>query len=220
METLAQDDHQFDISTPPLLTSYWWNLHRPAEGIGGMWTQHFINFCVRLNLKTLYVRLQNNQAFAVHNRTRGVHHPVSLGPDADRAESVYFHFPRALRAYSWDGQLVTADRTGVPDELVMSSLIAGARSIAKIHNCVEVIPVHASKVSTVSTSLKANWSTAPRTVVVTSDFTVSRNILRFKRGLHIYTIPSLSRLETADQWIQRILNKMLNLSVPMCIGYL
>ena len=84
------DINTFDISIPELITTKWYKK-------GNMWTQHFIYFCRKYKLYTLYINLPQKQALAEHYKEKGVHFSKTLGPVYKVAENVSMYFPEAFK---------------------------------------------------------------------------------------------------------------------------
>ncbi|CAD7971554.1 unnamed protein product [Amoebophrya sp. A25] len=104
----------FDVAVPGLVTTAWWKqLDRRT-----MWTQHFIFFCEKYNLFTLYITAHRAKALAVHWRERGEHIRAAQGPDATLVTSstdLVNVWPAAssLSWYGWGGEkLSTEGRPG------------------------------------------------------------------------------------------------------------
>ena len=90
----------YDVSTPGLVTSNWWNTLDKT----GIWTQYYIYFSKKHDIYTLYVNLPDKTTLAAHHREKGVHYPTSLGPDFKLATSVNKDFPSQLVKYGWNAK--------------------------------------------------------------------------------------------------------------------
>ena len=95
------DLDKFDVSIPKLITTKWYKK-------GKMWTQHFIYFCIKHKLYTLYVNLPQKRALAEHWKEKGVHFSKTLGPMYKVAENISgtMIFPQSLNKYNFAGKLI------------------------------------------------------------------------------------------------------------------
>ena len=92
------DLDNFDVSIPELITTNWYQK-------GKMWTQHFIYFCKKYELYTLYVNLPHQRSLAEHLQEKGVHFSKTLGPVNKVAENVSITFPKVLNKYDFAGKI-------------------------------------------------------------------------------------------------------------------
>jgi len=104
--TRSIDLDTFDVSTPGLVTSQWWN----AIDKRHIWTQHFIYFTQKHDLYTLYVNLPGTATLAAHMRDKGEHFATALGQDFPVLQTdMPFQFPDHPVKYDWGGAQVPAD---------------------------------------------------------------------------------------------------------------
>ena len=118
-------DNNFDVSTPGLVTSKWWNKLDKRN----MWTQHFIYFCLQRDLYTLYQNLPNKVTFAAHERAQGAHFKKTLG--LDFLPSRYLpsiQNLKPLKRFDWDGHEVN-DRQGF-DDITLNTMLHRAQIIS------------------------------------------------------------------------------------------
>lgn len=93
------DLETFDVSVEGLITTDWYRKLNKRH----MWTQHFIYFCNKEDLFTLYVNLRNDETLASHMREKGEHYGQTEGRDFSLATDMIMKFPRQLNRYGWDG---------------------------------------------------------------------------------------------------------------------
>ena len=96
------DLETFDVSTPGLVTSRWWKVTNKRH----MWTQHFIYFCKKFDLYTLYINLPEKETLGAHWREKGEHYGSRGGRDFVLAQKVEMEFPKKLAKYGWDAKPV------------------------------------------------------------------------------------------------------------------
>ena len=101
IQTFKMDN--FDIDIPYLITSETFKKGKK----GHMWTQHFIFFCNKYNLFTLYINLPGKVTLAAHMREKGQHSKKTAGQDLPIAFNVSMHFPSHLSKYNWAGQPIS-----------------------------------------------------------------------------------------------------------------
>ena len=92
----------YDVSIPYLITSDWLKSAGPK---GHMWEQHYIYFCNRYKLYTLYINLPFKETLAAHMWEKGQHVKKTRGQDFILAKNVSMHFPKTLNRYDWAGKL-------------------------------------------------------------------------------------------------------------------
>ena len=106
--TRSIDLDTFDVSTPGLVASQWWN----ALDNRHIWTQHFVYFTQQHDLYTLYVNLPGTTTLAAHMRDKGEHFATALGQDFPQLQTdMPFQFPGHPVKYDWGGTQVPADNT-------------------------------------------------------------------------------------------------------------
>ena len=71
------DYTKIDVFVPGLITSLWWR----GQNKTSMWTQHFIYFCSKNELYTLYINLPNGTTLASNMQEPGLHFDGSKGAD-------------------------------------------------------------------------------------------------------------------------------------------
>ena len=91
-----------NVFVPGLVTSNWW---RGQLSKTRMWTQHFIYFCNKHKLYTLYINLPGGKTLAANMREAGAHYDGTKGADFPLATNISFHFPNELNKYNWEGKL-------------------------------------------------------------------------------------------------------------------
>ena len=99
----------FDVSTPDLVTSQWWNSTDQRH----MWTQHFTYFTRAHDLYTVYVNLQDKKTLAAHYREKGEHSSSTQGRDFELAARVKLDLPEMLVKYGWDGERLGGGRVNI-----------------------------------------------------------------------------------------------------------
>lgn len=115
----------YDASTPGLVTSEWWHKLDKRH----IWTQHFIFFCVRRGLRTLYQRMPDGTALAVHQREKGANFAKSLGADfPTRRRLPRASFSVSVRSLDWDGFPIK--RAFGFDPITQATLLNRAASIS------------------------------------------------------------------------------------------
>ena len=133
---------EFDVSTPGLVTSEWWNKLDKKH----MWTQHFIYFCVQREYYTLYQNLKNSETLAAHERAGGVHFKNTRGPDFPVATvEPAGLLPDKLQKFDWSGDQVNQERRGF-DDITQQTLVFQARRIHRDHGFVYLMFVNAGYV--------------------------------------------------------------------------
>ena len=95
---------RYDVSIPYLITSDWLKSAGPK---GHMWEQHYIYFCNKYKLYTLYINLPSNETLAAHMWEKGQHVTKTKGQDFILAKNVSMYFPKILNKYDWAGKLET-----------------------------------------------------------------------------------------------------------------
>ena len=168
------DPSKFDISTPELVTYTWWKTTNKRH----MWTQHFIYFCKKFNLYTLYVNLPGKQTLGAHWREKGKHFSSSMGRDFALAQEPHDVFPRRPIKFGWDGIPVrqypshacpkefdlkkfeeSATTSKIPGKHLIDSENV-ARMICKlVHNSTRVLEWGSSGVSLFFSKFVKSWDT-------------------------------------------------------------
>ena len=118
-------DNNFDVSVPDLITSDWWNELDKRQ----MWTQHFIYYCLKHDLYTLYTNLPRDETVAAHLRLKGEHFMNDQGRDFKIAQTIQMDFPMYPRKFDWDGQLKVSIQ--VRDRLLQGVMLHAAKLIQK-----------------------------------------------------------------------------------------
>uniref|UniRef100_A0A7S3XET6 Glycosyltransferase 2-like domain-containing protein n=1 Tax=Picocystis salinarum TaxID=88271 RepID=A0A7S3XET6_9CHLO len=91
-----------DPATPDLVTYDWWRNGDKRQ----MWTQHFIHFCNRHKLFTLYINLPHKKTLAAHATAKGEHFRRTLGQDFATASDVSLIMPVSLNTYDWNAKFL------------------------------------------------------------------------------------------------------------------
>ena len=92
----------YNVSIPSLITSDWLKNAGPK---GHMWEQHYIYFCNKYKLYTLYINLPSQETLAAHMQEKGQHMRKTWGQDFNLAKNVSMQFPFVLNKYNWAGNL-------------------------------------------------------------------------------------------------------------------
>ena len=87
----------FDVFVPGLVTSDWWKIVNKRS----MWTQHFIYFCIKHSLYTMYINLPKGETLCAHHREKGEHYGASVGRDFPLAKDVALKFQEVSCCYSF-----------------------------------------------------------------------------------------------------------------------
>jgi hypothetical protein len=114
---IANLDSNYDVSVPDLITSDWWNKLDKRH----MWTQHFIHYCLKHDLYTLYMNLPRDQTVAAHLHLKG--------QDFKIAQTIQMNFPMYPRKFDWDGQVKVSMQ--VRDRLLQGFMLHAAKLIQK-----------------------------------------------------------------------------------------
>ena len=173
----------YDVSTPGLVTSEWWNSLDKKH----IWTQHFIYFSLLLDLYTLYLRLPDQKTLAAHLRAKGAHFEVNEGADFHTASAVPMKFPHVLEKYGWDG-LTDAQR---PEDVLEMTMIHNARHISDKIGFVYVMFLNAAfsemTKSWICNMRRVAESVLEHTIFISSDIQTTRKMMSFKPNLKIFT---------------------------------
>lgn len=122
----------FDVSTPGLVTSDWWNEFDRRH----MWTQHFIYFSLQRGLYTLYQSMSDGTSLASHMRQRGMHFKSDRGPDFQPELNIPpMKFPDSLQKFTWSGNRLRHPSDGF-DEITESTLLSRGLAISKSYGFV------------------------------------------------------------------------------------
>ncbi len=211
---------EFDVSTPGLVTSEWWNILDKRH----MWTQHFIYFSVILDLRTLYVHLPLEETLAAHTRAKGAHFEKDEGADFQVAESVALNFPGDIDTYDWDGELVNSSALPASKSIVESTMMHTASRIQAENGFVYLLFLNAGYLdmtkSWICNILQVAESVLNNTIFISSDIRTTRKLFAFKSDILIFTQSSeltdavsfgsfkyysvvLERLKLQNEFLQR-----------------
>jgi len=108
------DFEKVDVSVPGLVTTSWWHWFKRRS----MWTQHWIWWCNKDKLFTLYASLRGKKTLAAHWREKGEHHTNVGTRDfllaTETSEVPLGNFPAVLNRYGWDAKPVPSAETPSP----------------------------------------------------------------------------------------------------------
>ena len=185
------DLDSFNVSTPGLVTSDWWNKLDKRH----MWTQHFIYFCVKFDLYTLYVNAEDSKTLAAHTRAKGAHFQSTLGPDFGlvRAGGISLKFPDYVKKFDWDGiEQKKLHPTG--DIIVHNTILSVASNIQSANNFVYLMFVNDGFVDFVRNWFcnvrQVNKDILLHTVFVTTGAHVALTVADLNPDLHVFTLCS------------------------------
>lgn len=182
----------FDVSTPALVTSKWWNTLDKRH----MWTQHFIYYTAMRGLYTLYINLPNKKTLAAHMRAQGAHYHKSFGADFQILESHQdrYAFPRDLIKYSWDGSVenLGSRNDGACQKVIRSTMLNAAKNIQLTYGSVEVVTMLTlpaeQLVKWILIQQQKHAGFASQAIFIASNFHCARKILAFKPNLFVFAI--------------------------------
>lgn len=204
-------DVDLNVSTPPLITSSWWNQLDRRH----IWTQLFVNFSLRFNLFTLYLKGMKTEALAMHTRAKGAHFPTALGPDSEPMLSLP-HFSEKLYRYGWDGERADIMQYNViQTQLLLDSFVIVTSHMARLHGCVNVIFVHGHHLVNEVAEVTATVS-VDSLVVITPSFRTSRMLSELHPQHFIYALHESSFLSSPDTWHLSILELLSVSRVRTC----
>jgi hypothetical protein len=188
--TRTIDLDAFDVSTPGLVTSEWWNRGDKRQ----MWTQHFIYFTLRLNLYTLYAHLPNQETLAAHMRAKGAHIKKSLGADFKTAEKgVELNFPSSIVRYGWNGE-ENFDENESGKLILNQTLIHTAKRINAESGFVYLLFLNAGFLEMtknwICNALRVANEIFRNVLFISTDTETTRKLSAFKSDLHIFTLAS------------------------------
>ena len=169
----------FDVTTPGLVTSDWWNKLDKRH----MWTQHFTYFCLQRGYFTLYQNMMGKRTLASHYRARGAHFARTLGPDfltLRAAEKI--RYPIELTKYDWSGNEVTKS-IGF-DDIMLRTLLHRAKLIQQKFGFVYLMFANSGFIE-----MTKNWICNIRAI----DRTILENIILVAD--HESSVRALSALE-------------------------
>jgi hypothetical protein len=176
----------FDVSTPGLITSQWWNSLDKRH----MWTQHFILFSLRLNLFTLYANLPEGETLAAHMRAKGEHYAYSFGADFPVAQSVVLNFPDQLRLFGWDGNNMLSS-TDHNETIMFNTMKQTAQRIHAENGFVYLMFLNSGFLdmtkSWICNTLAVASDVLKNTLIISSDYVTTRNLFAFHPNINIFT---------------------------------
>lgn len=182
----------FDASTPGLVTSEWWNTHDKRQ----MWTQHFIYFCVKLDLYTLYARLPQEKTIAAHMRYKGAHIKKTMGADFQLATSIPLNFPDEPQRFAWNGVNIVSGEY-INEKILMKTLFHTAARMNVEYGFVYLMFLNAGFLHMTKNWLCDVLKKAPNmlnnTIFISSDISTTRALNQFYTDLHIFTRSSQLR---------------------------
>lgn len=177
----------YDVSTPGLITSEWWN----ALDKKNMWTQHFIYFTLMQDLYTLYVNLPSRRTLAAHLRAKGAHYDGDQGADFELGAIHSRSLPRTLKQYGWDGKLVSSKHVIHPDngvDLLFNVMMKRLRATVSTNNMFYFMMIDNPRVQlnrTTSHSLEPDIFS--KVSIISPNFSVTRDILNLHPNLAVFT---------------------------------
>lgn len=166
----------FDVSTPGLVTSEWWNGGDKTH----MWTQHFIYFTLCRNMYTVYINLPNSRTLAAHLRAKGAHTSRNQGQDFAVGAIDRYSYPLELNHYGWDGRRIALSALERPTSalsILQQTMLHSLYSIIQNRGHVFLIFEDGSHVSETVRFAGKNENRG-KVIVVASDYKVSRAILK------------------------------------------
>jgi hypothetical protein len=181
------DLSEYDVSTPGLITSEWWNRLDKRN----IWTQHFVYFTLLRDLYTMYINLPNKQTLASHLRAKGAHFDGSQGADFDLGFAPSYSFPAELQRYGWDGKPITEQLDLNPEngiDIIHNVMIQRAHDSLSKNDHIAMIFIDRDHLSTVHQALDlVGHNSRNEVLIVSSDFSVARDILRRHPDLLVFT---------------------------------
>ena len=180
----------FDVSTPGLITSDWWNRLDKKH----MWTQHYIYYCLVLDYYTLYVNLPGGKTAAAHLRAKGAHFQSNQGHDFSVAKSINSQsfFLSDLERYQWNGEMSNLPRSAtVNQEIVDHTLGRNAQRISDENGFVYLMFLNSGFLEMVKSWVCNIERVAPEilhsVIFVSSDSKTSRDLHAFNSKLLLFT---------------------------------
>ena len=177
----------FDVSTPGLVTSEWWNKLDKRH----MWTQHFIYFCAQRDYYTLYQNLAHSKTYAAHERTKGVHFNYTKGREFNTTfiKPSISKLPVKLQKFDWSGHEVNDTQNGF-DEIVEHMFILQAQRMQLHYGFAYLMFVNRAYLqmtkSWICNIRLLNVAIFNRVLLVCSDVPTLRELSSFEPNLHSF----------------------------------
>ena len=185
------DLNNFNVSTPGLVTSDWWNVLDKKN----MWTQHFIYFCVKFDLYTLYINLEDSKTLAAHTRAKGTHFQQTLGADFDIAPAgkALLKMPTSIRKFDWDGIEKQAHQS-VGDVIQRDTIASVASQIQLKDRFVFLMFLNDGFSDFIQNwfcnMVRVNEQVLTQTIFVTTGDYIARVVAELRPDLHVFSIRS------------------------------
>ena len=178
----------FDVSTPGLITSEWWNVLDKRN----MWTQHFIYFSLLRDLYTMYINLPAQQTLAAHLRAKGAHYDGDQGPDFQVGFMNNEVFPPQLQRYGWNGKLIPETHDRYPEngiDILGHLLLAGFQTNSKKFGHVLFLPSDEHGIVPTLSLLNdiENDDRYNQLIIICSTYSVARRILEIHPAALVIT---------------------------------
>ena len=183
----------FDVSTPGLVTSNWWNTLDKKH----MWTQHFIYYSLLFDYYTLYINLPGGQTAAAHLRAKGAHFSQSQGHDFPVARSIQTCCPiPRLQKFDWDGEILKqSPSSSVRQTIMLRTVVRAAQRIAEESKFTYLMFLNSGFLE-----MGKNWvcnlrrvapSVLRSVIFITTDTPTARSLHTFAPDLFIFTVHSI-----------------------------
>jgi len=179
------------VVVPGLVTSDWW----VQNGSRDMWTQYFIFYSLKINLYTLYVTEKVSEALAVHCRLHGVHFKEDAGADFEAARALPKQFPKKLVRFGWGGERVDGNKESRSGRYLQQALLLhAAKQIMHENSFAYLLFLNRGFIhhtmNWICNMERIDRQVLKYTVFISSDFYTTRELLRFRPMLFIFTRPT------------------------------
>ena len=181
----------FDVSTPGLITSIWWNSLDKRH----MWTQHFIYYCLVFDYLTLYLHLPESETAAAHLRAKGAHFANDQGRDFQVAQTLNLNpriFASNAERFDWDGKVSRLPSSAsINQEIVEKTMGRAAQRISDENGFVYLMFLNHGFLDMVRSWVCNIERVAPEVlqsiIFVSSDARTSRTLHAFNSKLRVFS---------------------------------